>query len=183
MHPHKLTFSITLGVAFAIGLLLALSLYAAPAQAQPALDPTTPTIDHSDAISQALAYIRTQQQPDGGIDAFGFGSGSDEGGTARATLAVAAAGRSVGWMAHITSGKTMMDYLAAHAITYTHHASGTTSAHLFPEQAGLLLAAVAAANVDAHQAVRAVVGIVGGDAVVGHDRVDPPVLVPVDRRR
>jgi hypothetical protein len=148
MYPHKLTLSITLGFTFTIGLLLALSLYAAPAQAQPALGPAAPTIDHSDAISQALAYIGTQQQPDGGIDAFGFGSGSDEGGTARTVLAVAATGRSVGWMAHITTGNTMMDYLAAQAITYTHDPSGTTSVHLFPEQAGLLLTAVAAANED-----------------------------------
>lgn len=148
MRQHRFVLSITLGTAFVIGLLLALSFHAAPAQAQPVLDPAAPAIDHSDAISQALAFIRTQQQLDGGIDAFGFGSGSDEGGTARTVLAVAATGRSISWMAHITSGKTMVDYLAVHAISYTHDASGTTSAHLFPEQAGLLLSAVAAANED-----------------------------------
>jgi len=148
MRLRNLVLTITLGVVFTLGLLLALSLYAIPAEAQPAPASAAPTIDHSDAISKALAYIRTQQQPDGGIDTFGFGLGSSDGGTARAVLALVATGRPVSWMAHTTSSKTMIDYLAGRAVTYTHDASGTTSIHLFPDRAGLLLAATAAANED-----------------------------------
>jgi hypothetical protein len=99
-----------------------------------------------DAVNDALDYLATQQNPDGGIDSFGYGS--DASGTARAVLAVAATGRSVASMATIT-GTTLTDYLAAQAITYTHDASGTTSAHLFPGNAGLVLAAASAAHEDA----------------------------------
>jgi hypothetical protein len=106
------------------------------------------TLDYSDVISDALAYIRTQQQSDGGIDAFGLGYGSSDGGTVRVLLALVSTGRPASWMTHTTSGKTMVNYLAARAITFTHDVTGTTSDHLFPQNAGLLLAAVAAANED-----------------------------------
>jgi uncharacterized repeat protein (TIGR01451 family) len=146
MNQHKLIISIALGALLTVGLLMALVLHPAPAQAQLVFAPETSTIDNSDAISKALTYIRTQQQPDGGIDAFGYGS--NEGGTVLTTLALAAAGHPVSWMAHITTGKTTVDYLAAHAIDYTHQTTHTTSEYLFPQQAGHLLAAVAAANED-----------------------------------
>ncbi len=148
MKQHKFIISIALGALLTVGLLMALVLHAAPAQAQRVLAPENPTIDNSDAISQALTYVRTQQQPDGGIDAFGMGYGSNEGGTVLTTLALAAAGHPMSWMTHITTGKTTVDYLAAHAIGYTHQTTHTTSAYLFPQQAGHLLAAVAGANED-----------------------------------
>jgi hypothetical protein len=97
-----------------------------------------------DAIENALIFIASKQNPDGGIDAFGLGA-SNESGTARAVLAVAAAGKAVDLVKTVT-GTTMMDYLSTVAVTYTHDASGTTSAHLFPSNAGLFLAAVVAAN-------------------------------------
>jgi hypothetical protein len=96
-------------------------------------------------IEQALDFIASQQQPDGGIDGFGIGA-SNASSTARAVLAVAAAGESV-YTLQVT-GTTMLDYLAAHAIAYTHDLSGTGSANLFPANAGLLLAAISAANED-----------------------------------
>jgi len=151
MRLSSLVVSMTLGAVTA-GLVLALGSSVAPAQAQLAPTPAqalaAPAVENSEAISEALAYIRTQQQPDGGIDAFGMGLGSNEGGTVLATLGLAASGRPVSWMAHPATGKTMVDYLAAHAISYTHQTTYTTSDYLFPQQAGYLLVAVAAANED-----------------------------------
>lgn len=96
------------------------------------------------AIEDALTFIATAQQADGGIDSFGLGA-SDESGTARAVLALAATGKSIDSL-KTDDGITMMDYLAVQAVTYTHDLSGTTSAHLLPASAGLLLAAVSGAN-------------------------------------
>jgi squalene cyclase len=98
-------------------------------------------IELTTVISAALEYVKTQQKPDGGIA--GFGLESDPDSTARAILALAAAERPMSWMTSI-SGTTMVEYLANQAITYTHDTSGT----LFPGRAGILLAAVAAANGD-----------------------------------
>jgi hypothetical protein len=145
MRFRNLVSSITLGLA--VALLVALSLCASSTQAQSVVAPAAITLDHSQPISAALAYIRTQQQPDGGVDAFGLGA-SNQDGTARAVLALAAAGRAPEGMAHPSSGKTMLDYLAAHAITFTHDASGTLALNLFPSRAGQFIAAVAAANQD-----------------------------------
>ena len=100
------------------------------------------SVEAGDVISKALAYIHSQQQPDGGIDAFASGA-SNPSGTARAVLALVAAGRPVDSMTS-AGGATTIDYLKAHAITYTHDATGT----LFPESAGLLLAAASAARED-----------------------------------
>jgi squalene cyclase len=99
-------------------------------------------IELTTVISAALEYVKTQQKPDGGIA--GFGLESDPDSTARAILALAAAERPISWMTSI-SGTTMVEYLANQAITYTHDTSGT----LFPGRAGILLAAVSAANEDA----------------------------------
>jgi hypothetical protein len=98
--------------------------------------------DTGDVISKALAYIQSQQQPDGGIDAFASGA-SNPSGTARAMLALVAAGRPVDSMT-AAGGASLIDYLKAHAISYTHDATGT----LFPESAGLLLAAASAGQED-----------------------------------
>ncbi|RMF47707.1 MAG: hypothetical protein D6755_04765, partial [Anaerolineae bacterium] len=103
---------------------------------------------HSDPVSQAVAFLQSQQQPDGGLDAFGLGA-SNTSGTARAILALAAQGYDPA-MLTASSGQSALDYLAAQAITYTHDASGTTSAHLFPANAGLLLTAISAANANPH---------------------------------
>ncbi len=102
---------------------------------------------NSGAIDQALSYLQTQQLPSGGIDSFEMGI-ADPAGTAKAVIAVVATGRSAEWAVHPTSGLSMIDFLAAEAITYTHEAPHTDSAHLFPMQAGTLLAAVAAADAD-----------------------------------
>ncbi len=97
-----------------------------------------------DPLGQAVAFLQSQQQPDGGLDAFGFGASSASG-TARAVLALAAQGYDPALLT-AASGQSALDYLRAQAITYTHDASGTTPAHLFPANAGLLLTAVSAAG-------------------------------------
>jgi hypothetical protein len=130
----------------AVGLILVLGSHAIPAQAQHILPSETLALDHADAISRAFAYVRTQQQPDGGIDAYGMGYGSSESGTARGVLALVSAGRPATWIAHTSTGKSMIDYLASHTISYTHQDPYTTAEYLFPENAGLVLAAAAAAN-------------------------------------
>ena len=131
------------------GLTILMGVVSFTSKARSALAATHPMAESpatlEDAIDMALNFVAAQQGPDGGIDAFGSGS-SNESGTARAVLAVAAAGKSVETIQ--SGGLTMLDYLSTKAITYTHDASGTTSAHLFPANAGLLLAAAAAANQD-----------------------------------
>jgi len=146
MQFRNLVLVIALGAVMTIGLIVALDSQAGFAHAQPAPAPTALTTDYNGVISDALGFIRTQQQPDGGIDTFGLGLGSSEGGTARALLALVASGHPASPMAHTTSGKTMIDYLETHAVTFTHDVSGTSSDHLFPQNAGLLLATAAAAN-------------------------------------
>lgn len=144
MRKLRVILAICVGMLF-FGLLLA---YLHPGQVQAAPSSynesslAESSLDVTNVISKALAYIATNQQADGGID--GFGLGSDTGSTARAILALAAAGRSIDWMAHITTGRTTLDYLDKNAITYTHDTTGT----LFPAQAGLLLAAVSAVDAD-----------------------------------
>ena len=73
MHFRNLALVITLGAVMTIGLVVVLDSQAGLAHAQPAPAPTAPTTDHNDVISDALGFIRTQQQPDGGIDTFGLG--------------------------------------------------------------------------------------------------------------
>ncbi len=120
--------------------LLAAALFSGLRTARAALIPSAA----GTPVDAAIAFLQTQQQPDGGIDAFGFGA-SNASGTARALLGLAAQGYDPGLLT-ASSGLTALDYLAAQAVTYTHDASGTTSAHLFPANAGLLLAAVSAAG-------------------------------------
>lgn len=67
------------------------------------------------AAAQAIAYIRTQQQTDGGFP--DFGSSSTPSGTIDAVLAFASVGinpRSV-----VTNGNDPSDYLATQAVTYS----------------------------------------------------------------
>jgi hypothetical protein len=51
-------------------------------------------------------------------------------------------------MAHPTSNETMVDFLAANGVTYTHEVTGTTSMYLKPGEAGVLLTAISAASKD-----------------------------------
>lgn len=91
--------------------------------------------DESQVIQAGLAYIRSQQLPDGGIA--GFDGNSDPDTTARTVIAFSAA-RSPVEEALSTQGNSMLDYLASQAIAYTHDTTGT----LFPGRAGIILTAV-----------------------------------------
>jgi hypothetical protein len=145
MRYRDILLSLTLGIILTAGLVLALGSSSASAAVVPERTLVESSgADHSDVISAALDYIGTRQQPDGGIDAYGLGS--SEGPTGRALLAVVAAGRPATWTTYYTTGKSMVDYLAARAITYTHDVTG----ELYARNAGLLLAAAAAANEDPH---------------------------------
>jgi len=135
---RNLVLSITLGATITIGLVVALSFRAAPAQAQPAPAPAAPTIDHSDAISEALGYLKGQQRANGSFN-------NDDFTTVRAVIAVAAARHPISYMTSI-SGYTPLDYLAARAITYTHAQTGTGP--LKPGTAGQLAVAVVAGGGD-----------------------------------
>jgi hypothetical protein len=93
----------------------------------------------SPVIQAGLNYLQSQQQSDGGI--LGFSGVSDPDTTARSVLAFVTAGKQVS-EAVSTDGNSMMDYLSAQAITFTHDTTGT----LFPGRAGLLLAATVLAG-------------------------------------
>lgn len=97
-------------------------------------------------ISDALEYLRQQQLPNGGIDVFDLG-GANDGGTARSVLALTAAGRPVAALTS-SAGNTPIDFLRTRALSYTYDANGTELANVLPQQAGLLLAAVATAGED-----------------------------------
>ena len=146
MRTRSLVLSVALGFAIAIGLTVALGVQAVSVKAQPALGAAAAAVDHSEEISKALGYVSAQQNEDGGIP--WFTTDSDAGVTARGVLALVAAGRPASWIAHPTSGETMVDFLAANRVTYTHEVTGTTSAYLKPAEAGLLLTAISAANED-----------------------------------
>jgi hypothetical protein len=151
MRTYNVVLSLALGVLITIGLVVALDSVTAPVKAQTLSITTSPAIEHADtvgdAVGAALAYLHTQQQPDGGIDAFGMGA-SNEGGTILSLLSLAVSGRPANSMVYSGTGKTMVDYLAEHAISYTHQTTYTTSDYMFPQQAGYLLIAVAAADQD-----------------------------------
>jgi hypothetical protein len=108
-------------------------------QAQAVLAQTTP--NQTQVVSGGLAYLKSQQQPDGGI--IGFSGVSDPDTTARNVLAYVVAGKDVSEMVS-PEGISMLDYLATQAITFTHDTTGT----LLPGRAGELLAAVSLAAGD-----------------------------------
>jgi len=140
MYWRKLIPSIILGAMITIGLLLSLNLSDATAQARSAPISATFTVDHSDAVSQALAYLQTKQLPNGGIE--GWVPGTADGFTTiKTVIALAAAHRPVSFLTSV-SDTTPLDYLVAQAITYTHDTSGT----LFPGRAGMLIVAAVAGN-------------------------------------
>ncbi len=121
-----------LGVSMIAGVILLFSSGASAARA--GADPAT-------VIQKGLANLKAQQQKDGGMT--GFSGTSDPDTTARAVMAFATAKVA---LSDITSTEeaSMVDYLAAQAITFTHDTTGT----LFPGRAGELLAAVSAAGGD-----------------------------------
>ena len=99
----------------------------------------SPVPQQEQVIPNGLAYLRTQQQADGGI--LGFSDTSDPDTTARSVLAFVLAGQPVSGVVS-TAGNSVMDYLASQAISFTHDTTGT----LFPGRAGLLLSALSLAG-------------------------------------
>ncbi len=97
--------------------------------------------NQTQVINSGLAYIKAQQQPDGGIA--GFSGTSDPDTTARSVLAFTATSKPLGEVVS-ADGNNMLGYLSTQAITFTHDTTGT----LFPGRAGELLAAVATAGED-----------------------------------
>lgn len=131
-HLSKLLLALSLGLLMVIGLSHLLRTSTAVAQSTP---------DQSQVIHAGLAYLQTQQQADGGI--VGFSGVSDPDTTARSTMAFVTAGEPVSGVIS-TEGNSMLDYLAAQTITFTHDTTGT----LFPGRAGILLAAVSLVGED-----------------------------------
>ncbi len=123
----------SLGLLIVTGLVLFFQLGAVKAQGVP---------DQTGVIEAGLSYLQTQQQADGGIT--GFSGVSDPDTTARTVIAFTTAKKSVRETAS-SEGKSMLDYLATQAITFTHDTTGT----LFPGRAGLLITAVKLAGEDA----------------------------------
>ena len=142
MRLRNLMLALALGGMLALGLALTLNAGVAPVEARPAATSVSPAIDHSDAISRALAYLKTKQLPNGGIEGWVPGT-ADEFTTIKTVIALAAARRPVSYLTSV-SGTTPLDYLATRAITYTHDTTGT----LFPGRAGMLAVAVVAGDGD-----------------------------------
>jgi Prenyltransferase and squalene oxidase repeat len=93
----------------------------------------------SETIQAGLDYLKSQQQADGGIT--GFSGVSDPDTTARSVMAFVTAKTQVSGFVS-SDGKSMLDYLAAQAIGFTHDVTGT----LFPGRAGILLSAISMAG-------------------------------------
>lgn len=137
MKHQKLTISVALGVVVALGLLFGLNTDPVPVQAAP----SAPAIDHSEAISQALAYLETRQLPNGSIESDWAPGTSDDFTTIKTVIALAAANRPLGHMTSI-SGNTPLDYLESQAYTYTRDVTGT----IFPGRVGMMIVATVAGN-------------------------------------
>ncbi len=138
----KLSFSLlvtlTLATLLLGGMLLGMS---GTAQAAPQAHMPSPVApDHTSVISDAFEYLETRQAPDGGL--MGWSAGADEFTTIKGVLALAAARLPQNTLAHSTTGKLMVDFLAARATTYTRDITGT----LFPGRVGMLVVAASAAN-------------------------------------
>ena len=129
---YKILISSSLGLLMVIGLTYYL-------QTSTVFARSIPT--QSEVIQAGLEYLRTQQQADGGI--VGFSDVSDPDTTARSVLAFITAGKPVSGVVS-SEGNSMLDYLSAQAITFTHDTTGT----LIPGRAGILLAAVSLAGED-----------------------------------
>lgn len=107
-----------------------------PARAQTEVDP-------AQVIANAVAYLKAQQQPDGGM--LGFAGTSDPDTTIRTVLALAVNQTTLADFSS-SEGKTLVDYLASQADAYLHDPNGL----LFPGRAGLLLSAVTLSGGDVH---------------------------------
>jgi hypothetical protein len=131
-----MTAKIQLRLALFVLLLSLLTFAFQPARAQTEVDP-------SQVVADAFAYLKSQQQPDGGI--LGFAGASDPDTTIRTVLALVANNRP---LVDFTSseGNTLLAYLASQADAYLHDPNGL----LFPGRAGLLLSAVALSGEDVH---------------------------------
>ncbi len=116
-----------------------------PALGAAALQVATPNYPfaETEAISRAISYLATQQQPDGGIA--GFGGRSDAGSTLRTLLALNVAGYAPDVLTS-NSGNTPLDFLQQQAISYTYIATPLTTSNLLPGRAGLLLMGLAASG-------------------------------------
>jgi|GEM_PF-1177311 len=98
------------------------------------------------AVQEAVTYLRTQVTAEGGLDV--FGNGADPSTTARAVLALSTLGLDQELLAHPETGETPLAYLQRTALDYTHEPGLTDAPHLFPGNAGLMIAALAAAGVE-----------------------------------
>lgn len=136
-HYRRIALSMILGSVAVLGLVLTLGITTS-AQAHPAPAPVAPELDQSDVISDALAYLGTQQLPSGGFPGFTPGV-ADEFGTIKVVFALAADRRPVEFFTSV-SDTTAIDYLESRAFTYTRDVTGT----LFPGRAGMLAAAAVA---------------------------------------
>ncbi len=98
------------------------------------------------AVGAAVAYLRTQVTAEGGLDA--FGNGADPSTTARAVVALATLGLDPDQLAHPETGETPLAYLQSTALEYSHEPGFADASHLFPGNAGLMIAALAAAGIE-----------------------------------
>jgi hypothetical protein len=129
---YYLLLSLTSGLVLVLFLLLLL---------QPNTAMANNILQQTQVIDNGLAYLRTQQQEDGGI--LGLSETSDPDTTARSVLAFVVSGNPISGVVSI-AGNSMLDYLATQAISFTHDTTGT----LFPGRVGLLLSAVSLAGND-----------------------------------
>ncbi|MHB1317317.1 MAG: prenyltransferase/squalene oxidase repeat-containing protein, partial [Anaerolineae bacterium] len=122
---------------------LTLSLSLATLASTPAVHAEGP---HESETGSAVAFLRTQVTAEGGVDS--FGSGADTSTTARAVIAMGAVGLDQSILSHPETEASPLDYIVSTAITYTHESGFPDAAHLFPGNAGLAVAAMAAAGLD-----------------------------------
>ena len=126
----KIIFPFIMSSAIILGIMLLLHVDTAVAVAPPPI---------KQVINSGLGYLKANQQPNGGIT--GFSGTADPDTTARSVIAFVAAGQKPGEIVS-GEGKSLLDYLATEAITFTHDTTGT----LFPGRSGELLVAVAVAG-------------------------------------
>lgn len=92
--------------------------------------------NQTQVINDGLAYLKSQQEPSGGIK--GLSGVADPDTTARSVLAYVVAGESISQVVSL-AGNSMLDYLTSYqAISFTQDITGT----LFPGRAGELMAAL-----------------------------------------
>ena len=123
-----------LGFLLLVASLLALTFQ--PAAAQLSADP-------AEVVAKAVAYLKTQQQPDGGMT--GFSGATDPDTTIRTVIALVLNGQPLDSFIS-AGGQTLLNALDAQASHYVHDPNGL----LFPGRAGLLLSALALAGQDVH---------------------------------